>query len=257
MTAGTMHQVCTGLAALRREPRGDAPLDTQLLFGELIAITGEQKGWLRGRAETDGYEGWVAQDDLAQHVAEATHRVRALRTYVYSRPDLKSQPLHLISMNARVAAGPAEGLYRQVQGGGWVHVRHLAVLDAFEPDFVAVAERFVGTPYFWGGRDSRGLDCSGLVQTAFAAAGISVPRDSGDQERVLSGRWGTIDPSAQKQRGDLVFWRGHVGIMTDARGLLHANAGYMETMVEDLDAAMARIGTSDGPVQTVVRPALS
>lgn len=248
-----LHQIITGVAALRREPEPDGPLDTQLLFGETFVVDDARRGWMHGRAETDGYEGWVADADLSAELHPATHRVRALRTYVYSKPDLKSEPLHLISMNARLAAGQREGNYLQVQGGGWVHQRHLAALDAFEPDFVAVAERFAGTPYLWGGRDSRGLDCSGLVQTAFAAAGMAVPRDSGDQEQFFAERWQRADVASPKQRGDLVFWPGHVGIMIDATGLLHANAGYMETMVEPISDAVARILPGEGPVRTVVR----
>ncbi|MEE2565801.1 C40 family peptidase [Hyphobacterium marinum] len=251
-----VHQVITGVAALRREPRADGPLDTQLLFGETFVVDEARRGWLHGRAEMDGYEGWVADTDLTPDVSPASHRVRALRTYVYSRPDLKSEPVHLISMNARVEAGERDGNYLQVQGGGWVHQRHLAALNAFEPDFVAVAERFAGTPYLWGGRDSRGLDCSGLVQTAFAAAGMPVPRDSGDQETFFAERWDRVDPASRKQRGDLVFWPGHVGIMVDETGLLHANAGYMETMVEPIDDAVARIMPGEGPVRTLVRRTL-
>lgn len=250
-----MTQIAVGVTALRREPRDDAPIDTQLLYGEHFVVDENRDGWVRGRALRDGYRGWVRAHVLAVLERDATHRVTALRTYVYSKPDLKSEPRHLISMNAQIDAGKSQGRFIETQDGGWVFAGHLAAFDSFEPDFVAVAERFVGTPYFWGGRDSRGLDCSGLVQTAFAAAGVNVPRDSGDQEKALSERWICIDPASPKKRGDLVFWAGHVGIMVDETRFIHANATFMETTIETLSDAEARIEPLYGAIRSVIRPA--
>ena len=251
-----MMQVAIGVTALRREPRDDAPIDTQLLYGERFTVDESRDGWVHGHAPRDGYRGWVREHDLAASDREATHRVTALRTYVYSKPDLKSEPRHLVSMNSRICAGETQDRFVQTQDGGWVFSGHLATLDTFEADFVTVAERFVGTPYFWGGRDSRGLVCSGLVQSAFAAAGIPVPRDSGDQEKALSGRWASLDPASPKERGDLVFWPGHVGIMVDGTRFIHANATSMETTIEALSDAEARIEPLYGAIRSVVRPVI-
>jgi len=250
-----LDQVRFGIAELRREPSDDSPMDTQLLYGETFNVNVVRRGWCQGYATRDSYEGWVKKRDLVLVVRPVTHRVKALRTYVYSQPDLKSKPKHLISMNAQIDAGKSQGRFIETQDGGWVFAGHLAAFDSFEPDFVAVAERFVGTPYFWGGRDSRGLDCSGLVQTAFAAAGVNVPRDSGDQEKALSERWICIDPASPKMRGDLVFWAGHVGIMVDETRFIHANATFMETTIETLSDAEARIEPLYGAIRSVIRPA--
>ena len=95
--------------------------------------------------------------------------------------------------------------------------RHLVESGWREPDYVAVAERFLETPYLWGGRTSEGIDCSGLVQTALAAAGVASPRDSDMQEAGLGEPIAIDDPRTTLERGDLVFWKGHVGIMRDSR----------------------------------------
>tara|TARA_R110002072_G_scaffold90929_3_gene203204 strand:- start:2664 stop:3431 length:768 start_codon:yes stop_codon:yes gene_type:complete len=253
----TSYQVCVALAALRRKPDANAPLDTQLLFGEMFEVDTVEGAWCHGGALRDGYTGWVSASDLTRDVTPTTHRVRALRTYVYSRPDLKSEPLHLVSMNARIAAGRREGRFVETQDGGWIFADHLADADTFESDYVAVAEHFIGTPYFWGGRDSRGLDCSGLVQTAFEAAGVAVPRDSGDQEADFRERWQVLAPGMGLERGDLIFWRGHVGIMTDADMLLHANAGSMAVSLETRADAEARIAPEEGPMRVAIRPKLT
>ena len=132
------------------------------------------------------------------------------------------------------------------------------VFGAAETDYVAVAERFLHTPYLWGGRDSIGLDCSGLVQSALEAAGVrGFPRDTRDQEEWAARRWGNVPVSEDfsgLQRGDLVFWSGHVGIMTDSRTLLHANAHHMLTVAEPLATAARRIAFHHAPVRTICRP---
>ena len=238
---------------LRSGPQADAPVDTELLFGEVFAVLEEKDGWAWGFARNDGYTGYVPSDALDDEVHMASHRVSALRTYVLSEPDLKSPPAELISLNSRIAAGRRDGNYVEVIGTGWVPQFHIAPVSASEPDYVAVAERFYAVPYLWGGKTSVGLDCSALVQLSLEAAGIPAPRDTDLQEAELGGRWRHVEADAPKRRGDLVFWKGHVGIMTDGEQLLHANAYHMAVELEPLAEAVERIEKTAGPVTSVLR----
>jgi cell wall-associated NlpC family hydrolase len=253
----TQYQVTAGVAALRRTPEPDGALDTQLLGGETFTVEEEQSGWGHGVSGLDGYRGWVEMDALSAPVLIPTHRVKALRTYVFSEPALKSAPRFLLSMNAQIPAGRREGRFVEAMRQGWVFSGHLSALDAVEPDYVAVAERFLGSPYQWGGKESLGLDCSGLVQTALQAAGIACPRDSGPQEDWARRHWAPVEPGPEGeglQRGDLLFWPGHVGIMTDAQRLLHANAHHMETAIEPVATALRRIAHHHAPLSGAYRP---
>jgi cell wall-associated NlpC family hydrolase len=129
----------------------------------------------------------------------------------------------------------------------------LAKLGAHESDPVAIAELFLESPYLWGGRTSEGIDCSGLVQTALTAAGFAAPRDSDMQEATLGEPAAIDDPDAPLKRGDLVFWKGHVGIMRDSLSLLHANGWHMKTASEPLAEARNRISAGGGGEVTNVR----
>jgi cell wall-associated NlpC family hydrolase len=129
--------------------------------------------------------------------------------------------------------------------------RHLGPVATREGDFVAVAERFVGVPYLWGGKTSFGLDCSGLVQLALASCGMECPRDSDMQERAL----GTAIASdvSDLHRGDLMFWNGHVAILCDAGTLVHANGFHMAVATEPVADAITRIRASGSEVTSVKR----
>jgi len=223
--------------AIRREPDPAAEQLDQLLFGESFHVLETGRGWGWGQAGRDGYVGHVLLADLESGVVAATHRVSALRAYAFSRPDLKSRPLALLSLGALVAVEAEEGKFVKAEGSGWISAVQLAPIGQVETDPAAVAERFLGAPYQWGGRESLGVDCSGLVQQALHACGRACPRDS-DQQQAL----GRPVEAADLARNDLVFWKGHVGMMFDAQRLLHANAFHMQVQIEPLDEAVVRIG---------------
>lgn len=250
------YQVTAGVAAIRRGPQDDSMMDSQLLAGEVFAVEEEAGGWARGLSRHDGYRGWVDMAALSAPVLIPTHRVSAIRTYVFAEPDLKSAPRFLVSLNAKIAAGRREGKFTESQRQGWIFTGHLAALDATEADWVGVAERFEHSPYLWGGKESLGLDCSGLIQVSLEASGVRIPRDSGDQEAWARDRWQAVEMTESfsgLRRGDLVFWPGHVGVMTDAVHLLHANAFHMATAKEPLSLAARRIAHHHAPVSGIFR----
>lgn len=232
-------QCVAASAAIRRAAEAGAEQMDQLLFGEVFEVLERRDGWFWGQARRDGYVGWVAEAALAGPVIAPTHRIGALRTYAHAEPDVKSAPGALLTMNALVTVEAREGRFARVARAGWVAEAHLADLLNFERDMAGVAELYLGAPYQWGGRESLGLDCSGLVQQALLACGKGCPRDADMQERELGDEVGAND----LQRGDLVFWADHVAIALDAGRLIHANGFHMAVAVEALGDAVARNGT--------------
>jgi hypothetical protein len=241
------HRVAAAVAPLRPAPDEGAVLDTELLHGEEFAVYDKTGGWAWGQGALDGYVGFVPAAALTPAGSPAPgHRVRTQWATLYARPVLKSPPAGALPFGARVAVHDAGGGFARIGPDCWVHERQVAALAAPEPDWVAVAERFLGTPYVWGGRSPAGIDCSGLVQVARQAAGHACPRDS-DMQAAGEGR--TLAEGEPLRRGDLVFWRGHVAIMIDEIRIVHATGHFMETVIEPLAIATAwiqRLGA--GPV---------
>ena len=254
--AGVPRQIVAAAAPLRRAPRPDAALDTEALCGERVNVFDEAEGWVFGQLETDGYVGYLPAEALGSVGPPPTHRVSALRTFVFPAADLKQPPTACLSLGATLAATRHDDRYMLLADGGFVRSVHLAPVASFEVDFVAVAERFLGTPYLWGGKTSIGLDCSGLVQVSMAAAGRNVLRDSDMQEATIGEALGPDAADAQGglRRGDILCWPGHVGIMVDATRLLHANAFHNETVIEPVAEAISRIAAAGSPLRQIRRP---
>jgi hypothetical protein len=251
---GEVREVVEPQAPLRRTPSLDAPLDTEALRGERVTVYEDDgEGWCWGELHCDGYVGYLPQQALALPGPAPTHRVAALRTFVFPGPSIKAPPMTALSLGARVAVARFDRGFAWLAAAGCMPPQHLAPIDADEPDFVAVAEKFVGVPYLWGGKTSLGLDCSGLVQVALQAAGIACPRDSDMQERALGSPLGVGDKTIAYRRGDLIFWKGHVAIVRDDATLIHANAHHMAVTIEPVGEAIARIGAAGSMVTGVRR----
>ena len=251
---GRAFEVIDPHTAVRAAPAPDAPLLTAALKGERVTIYDmNAEGWAWGQLAADGYVGWLSANALAPAGAPPTHKVIALRTFAFPGPSIKLPPLEALPLGARLAIARVEDRLAVTRSGAYVPLPHLAPLDFIEPDFVAVAERFLGVPYLWGGKTALGIDCSGLVQVALTAAGHVCPRDSDMQEGALGAPAADAERELRLRRGDLVFWKGHVAIVRDPGTLIHANAFHMAVALEPFAEAVARIRAAGSEVTSVRR----
>lgn len=245
-------QVAEPVVSVHASPRFDAMQITQALMGETVKLFDEQEGWAFVQLSADGYVGYVNGNALSPDVVTPTHRVAVQSTFIYPAPNLKTQPAVPLTLNAQLAVTGQSGAFSQLADGRFVFSAHLKPMGHFEDDFVRVAEMFRHVPYYWGGKSAHGLDCSGLVQLALEACGVAALRDTDMQEATL-GQKLMVNDLDSLTRGDLVFWKGHVGIMTDGETLLHANGHHMMVAEEPLKQAVERIAAQYGQVTSIRR----
>lgn len=233
---------------LRRGPKSSSAAETELLYGTLFHIHRQGRGWVWGQAESPlpgchypGYVGWVRSRHLSLNGGKKSHKIRALSAPVFKKPDIKSQVVCHLPLSATIT-GYARDSFIEISLG-FIHERHVLALSETPdyPDWVNVAESLLGQPYVWGGISNMGLDCSGLVQTALRVMGSDIPRDT-DQQAQIGQSIRFKDDLSGFKRGDLIFWKGHVGIMRSPTELLHANAYHMAVASEPLAMAIERIG---------------
>jgi cell wall-associated NlpC family hydrolase len=252
-TEGRPGRIARPVVPSRMTPDRARPRDTEYLFGEPVTLFDTADGWAWVQSLRDGYVGYVPAEAVVHDAPEPTHRLTALRSHLYPAPELKRFAADALTFGALVTVVETSDRWARIADGQWLYAAHLSPVDTLQADPATVALRFRETPYLWGGRSSEGLDCSALIQFALEACGVPCPRDTDMQEAAA----GVLhDPHGEDlQRGDLVFWPGHVGIMLDSRDILHANATDMSTQVWTLADLTAHIERIEGnPVRTIRRP---
>ena len=250
---GEEFEISDAIAPLRSAPSPDAELATQALKGEHATIYDRNgEGWAWGQLSSDGYVGWLPDRALAKPVGKPTHKITAIRTLAFPGPSIKLPPVETLVLGTTLTVTRQDGAFAVTQEGWYLPQQHVGDIDHQADDFVALAERFVGTPYLWGGKSSLGIDCSGLVQVSLNAAGTGCPRDSDMQQDGLGRALGPAE-SKKLRRGDLIFWKGHVAIVRDATSIVHANAHHMATAIEATHDAIARIKAAGSEITSIKR----
>lgn len=238
---GTPHRLIRPLADLQRSPGGGR--DRQVLWGDRLLVIDRQGPHAYVMAEKDGYCGWVEGAALGPD-HPVTHRVASPFSQIYAEARVASPETLTLPYAAQLEVLEQVGKFSRTPHG-FVPTDHLRPVADHDRDPVQVAAGFLGTPYLWGCNSRAGLDCSGLVQAALLACGIDCPGDS-DLQAALGHEIGADEPL---RAGDLVFWKGHVALVSGPDEIIHATGAFMRVVREPLSVAVARIlDQGSGPV---------
>lgn len=225
-----------------REPHRISNNDSQLLYGEQFYVEESHGAYVYGYGIIDEYSGYVERGQLGQNYPKTTHYINTRETHFYPEPDFKSRPLLSVPFLSRVPiTEETSGDFTKTEDGYWIYSANITPIGhaISEQDMAQTATLYLGTPYVYGGRSTRGIDCSGLIQNAMIAHGYACPpRDSGNQK----GAFGEKTDPKKLERNDIVFFEGHVGIMMDDKYILNATARHMNTVIEEIDKLIEHYG---------------
>ena len=244
---GIIHTVTSNYSPIYNKK--NSQLSTQLLFGERCKVFDTSKGWSWVQSLRDDYVGYTPSKNLKKLIFTPSHKVKSLRTFIYSKPNIKSKILSYLSFNSLVKISSTKSGFCKIQNLGWCPKNDLSKISEKKFNIVNLARQFLNTPYYWGGRDSHGIDCSGLIQNIMQMKNINFPRDTDMQEDFCT----RSILRKNLKAGDLVFWKGHVALMTDKKKIIHANAFHMKTQEEPLVTAEKRIFKTNGKVRKYAR----
>ena len=246
---GKLGVICNPVVNLKGSPDLNSNTEHQLLLGEEVQIFEQTNNHVWVQSNRDGYTGYVATNAIATGAPTPTHVVCVPFTFHYPQAELRQPPLATLSMGSRVTVSGEESVrgtkYLLLEEGGAIIEKHLRAVGEFDDDFILVCEQLLNTPYLWGGSSGLGIDCSGLVQLSMRQCGREILRDSDMQAATLGEE---IDPSenyCNLQRGDLIFWRGHMaihkGTVHHVPHIIHASGHTMSVAAEPLVPALERI----------------
>ena len=225
-------------------------LSTQLLYGEECDVFETKNGWSWIQSRRDNYVGYTPTINLTRKIYKPNSKVISLRTVIYTKPDIKSVTKGYLSFNSLVEVIKIKGKYSLIKNLGWCPSLDLAKIKSSKFNHIDLSKQYLDTPYLWGGRDSMGIDCSGLVQNLHQINNRSFPRDTDMQEIFVTNE---VKYEKDLKAGDLVFWKGHVAMMIDNSNIIHANAFHMKTAIEPLSTAKKRILKSNGKIKKLGR----
>ena len=225
-------------------------LSTQLLYGEECDVFETKNGWSWIQSRRDNYVGYTPTINLTRKIYKPNSKVISLRTVIYTKPDIKSVTKGYLSFNSLVEVIKIKGKYSLIKNLGWCPSLDLAKIKSSKFNHIDLSKQYLDTPYLWGGRDSMGIDCSGLVQNLHQINNRSFPRDTDMQEIFVTNE---VKYEKDLKAGDLVFWKGHVAMMIDNSNIIHANAYHMNTAIEPLSTAKKRILKSNGKIKKLGR----
>ena len=199
------------------KPSPNSEVVSQILYGEKFKILLKRKKYIKIKTHYDNYIGYIKKDKFLENF-KPSHKISKIKSRIFFKKGKRFlSSNHYLYYGSGVSIRNENKKYIEFEKNKWIKKSDIKNIDHYEKNYIKVFKFFLNTKYLWGGKTCDGIDCSALIQIYFYYNRIFFPRDTKDQIRFCKRKRGK-----NRLKGDIVFWKGHVGICLNKSRFIHA-----------------------------------
>ncbi len=214
-------------------PNIRSEVTSQILYGERFKILSKRKGWIKIKSLYDRYSGFIKNKTYVKEL-KISHKVSNIQANIFNKPNVKTKKN--LYFGSKLSAIEKRNGFVRFEKNQWVKLKDIKKITHKEKNFIKIFKLFLKTKYVWGGKTSKGIDCSALLQIFFYYNDVFYPRDTKDQIK-----YSTKKKSKKFKKGDIIFWEGHVAICVNSKQLIHAYGPEKKVIIMPIKKTIKRI----------------
>ncbi len=199
------------------KPSANSEVVSQILYGEKFKILLKRNNYLKIKTHYDNYIGYIKKDKFLENF-KPSHKISKIKSRIFFKKGKRFlSSNHYLYYGSGIYARNANKNYIEFEKNKWIKKSDIKNIDHYEKNFIKIFKFFLKTKYLWGGKTCVGIDCSALIQIYFYYNRTFFPRDTKDQIKFCKRK-----RSKNLLKGDIIFWKGHVGICLSKSKFIHA-----------------------------------
>ena len=212
-------------------------LSSQMIYGEKFKILKTYKNWLKIKTLYDNYNGYIKKKNFREKF-NPSYKIKVLKSFVYKKKYSKFIKINkYLPFASKLEVLNEKKSFFEFEKNLWIKKSDVLKIDYFEKNFEKIYKMFLNVSYKWGGKTFEGIDCSALLQIFFQYNDISIPRDTKDQVKFFK----NIKKSRYFNKGNLIFWKGHIAICLSKYSLIHAYGPKKKVIMMDINSTIEEI----------------
>jgi cell wall-associated NlpC family hydrolase len=222
------------LSNIYNKPNVVSEVTSQILYGEKFKIISKNKSWIKIKVLFDNYTGYIKDKDYTKY-HKPTHKIFILKASIYNKQ--KNKTKYFLPFASRISMIDENKKFIKFEKNKWIKKNDVKNINHIEKDYLNVLKLFLKTKYVWGGKTYRGVDCSAILQLFFYYNNKFYPRDTKDQIKYSSKK----DKGRIFEKGDIIFWKGHVALCINSQKLIHAYGPEKKVLIMNIRETINRI----------------